>query len=164
MHRYILRIEKGYRESPDHWFNYITKYESAAESVFITSSFKREIKAEYETLRNKLNAYKKSQKTIQKAIKAVQQEQKSIQKTYKLIQKTQKIIQTTQVLIQKLQKVIQPDTTEEIVQTVETFETTAEDKAQTPDTFTDTLVFFNTYSPLLNIQRLYYLIRPPPLV
>ncbi|HCU59173.1 MAG TPA: hypothetical protein DIC64_04240 [Alphaproteobacteria bacterium] len=164
MHRYILRIEKGYRESPDHWFNYITKYESAAESVFITSSFKREIKAEYETLRNKLNAYKKSQKTIQKAIKAVQQEQKSIQKTYKLIQKTQKIIQTTQVLIQKLQKVIQPDTTEEIVQTVETLETTAEDKAQAPNIFTDTLVFFNTYPPLLNIQSLYYLIRPPPLV
>lgn len=157
MHRYILRIEKGYRESPDHWFNYITKYESAAESVFITSSFKREIKAEYETLRNKLNAYKKSQKTIQKAIKAVQQEQKSIQKTYKLIQKTQKIIQTTQVLIQKLQKVIQPDTTEEIVQTVETLETTAEDKAQTPDTFTDIAVYFIIYSP----QRR-YLIRSPP--
>ena len=82
----------GCRESPDHWFNYITKYESAAESVFITSSFKREIKAEYETLRNKLNAYKKSQKTIQKAIKAVQQEQKSIQKTQELVQKTQKIL------------------------------------------------------------------------
>lgn len=164
MHRYVLRIEKGYRESPDHWFNYITKYESAAESVFITTMFKGEIQAEYETLRNKHNTYKKAQKTIKKAVKAIQKEQKLIQKTDELIQKTQKIIQKTQELIQEQQKAIQPDTTEETDLTVETLETKAQDKTQTPNIFTDILVFFNTYSPLLNIRRLYYLIRPPPLV
>ena len=164
IHRRILRIEKGYRKTPDHWFNYITKYESAAESVFITSSFKREIQAEYETLRNKHNAYKKAQKTIQGIIKAVQQEQKLIQKTQELVQKTQKIIQTAEVLIQKLQKTIQPDPTEDIKQTKEQLETKAQDKSQTTDTFTDKPVFFNIYSYILSIQRWYYLIRPPPLV
>lgn len=161
IHRRILRIEKGYKKSPDHWFNYITKYESSAESVFITSSFKREIQAEYETLRNKHNAYKKAQKTIQGIIKAVQQEQKLIQKTQELVQKTQKIIQTTEVLIQKLQKTIQPDTTEETDQTKEQLETIGQDKAQMPDTFTDTAVYLIIYSPNLSIQRR-YLIRSPP--
>lgn len=61
MHQYILRIEKDRDKTLKKWLRYINKSPSAAYSIFITSSLKRDIKIAYEELRDKYKCYRKSQ-------------------------------------------------------------------------------------------------------
>ena len=68
IHRNMLRIEKGYHKHPKKWLQYINKNPSAGYSIFMTSELKRDIKTEYEALRNDFKVYKKSQKNTKTII------------------------------------------------------------------------------------------------
>ena len=122
IHRNMLRIEKGYHKHPKKWLQYINKNPSAGYSIFMTSELKRDIKTEYEALRNDFKVYKKSQKNTKTII------------------------------------------TNEINQIIETPETKAQKISKISSPFIYFPVILKLHTSIPNIQRWYYLIRPPPLV
>ncbi len=154
IHRRMLRIEKKYRKTPDHWFRYIHKYESAMESLFMTTSLKRLIQSQYETLRKDLNDYQKSKKSTPNTPKITEEyiPEPRIEHPYK--PKTDTVCQTIDPYEQSFQQVADDNETHNDI----------ESEKYISNNIIREYTLIKPYTLSSNYQRLYISYIPPPLV
>ena len=72
MHKHMLVIKTSYtRKGPSGWFLYMNKDNTAADSLFISQSLKRDIKTEYELLYQKVQDYLEDYKKVKRSNKSI---------------------------------------------------------------------------------------------
>ncbi len=73
IHKHMLVIKKSYtQKGPRGWFLYMNKDNTAADSLFISQSLKRDIKAEYEVIYQKVQDYLEDHKEVKRSNKSIE--------------------------------------------------------------------------------------------